>query len=324
MLHRVQHPQLLSVPLAEILNERPHILVRFVSPLREREPQLAAFLAISSESPTVRASSTPAPAGSLGHKPQRKRRATNASRYLDLVCHCPGLYTNHLFAGENSGPTVVDLFCGCGGLTLGLVAAGFRSTLAIDRWPAALETFRQNIGDHVRQSDLASGPRLPECDVIVGGPPCQGFSSAGLREDGDSRNSLVRDFASIIAECKPKAFIFENVEGFLTAGNGKYLRDLLAPTIAAGYWIHLRKVNAANFGVPQHRKRVIAVGGLGFDPGFPALTHQAFGAPGRASPRLAANRPGPSGRPSSTSPRLRQVRPASRRAIAFAPSWAKT
>lgn len=280
MLDRVQHPQLLSVPLAEILNERPHILVRFVSPLREREPQLAAFLAISSESPTVRASSTPAPAGSLGHKPQRKRRATNASRYLDLVCHCPGLYTNHLFAGENSGPTVVDLFCGCGGLTLGLVAAGFRSTLAIDRWPAALETFRQNIGDHVRQSDLASGPRLPECDVIVGGPPCQGFSSAGLREDGDSRNSLVRDFASIIAECKPKAFIFENVEGFLTAGNGKYLRDLLAPTIAAGYSIHLRKVNAANFGVPQHRKRVIATGGLGFDPGFPAFTHQAFGAPG--------------------------------------------
>ena len=194
--------------------------------------------------------------------------------------HSPGLYTNHLFASENSGPTVVDLFCGCGGLTLGLVAAGFRSTLAIDRWSAALETFRQNIGDHVRQSDLTSSPRLPECDVIVGGPPCQGFSSAGLRDDGDTRNSLVRDFASIIAECKPKAFIFENVEGFLTAGNGEYLRDLLAPTIAAGYWIHLRKVNAANFGVPQHRKRVIAVGGLGFDPGFPAFTHQAFGAPG--------------------------------------------
>ena len=70
MLHRVQHPQLLSVPLAEILNERPHILVRFASPLREREPQLAAFLEESSESPTVRASSTPAPAGSLGNEPQ--------------------------------------------------------------------------------------------------------------------------------------------------------------------------------------------------------------------------------------------------------------
>ena len=127
---------------------------------------------------------------------------------------------------------------------------------------------------------MAVVPSLPECDLIVGGPPCQGFSSAGLRQQHDARNSLVRDYSSIIAECRPKAFIFENVEGFLTAGNGEYVRDLLAPTIAAGYSIHLRKVNAANFGVPQHRKRVIAVGGLGFDPGFPAFTHRAFGAPG--------------------------------------------
>ena len=189
-------------------------------------------------------------------------------------------YTNHLFANQTSRPTVVDLFCGCGGLTLGLVAAGYRSTLAIDRWPAAVDTFRRNIGDHVHESDMAVAPPLPDCDLIVGGPPCQGFSSAGLRQQSDTRNSHVRDFAAIIAACRPKAFIFENVEGFLTAGNGTYVRDLLAPTIAAGYSIHLRKVNAANFGVPQHRKRVIAVGGLGFDPGFPAFTHRAFGAPG--------------------------------------------
>ena len=127
---------------------------------------------------------------------------------------------------------------------------------------------------------------LPECDLIVGGPPCQGFSSAGLRQQSDTRNSYVRAFAAIIAERRPKAFIFENVEGFLTAGNGTYVRDLLAPTIAAGYSIHLRKVNAANFGVPQHRKRVIAVGGLGFDPGFPEFTHRAFGAPGAGLARV--------------------------------------
>lgn len=127
---------------------------------------------------------------------------------------------------------------------------------------------------------MGVAPSLPECDLIVGGPPCQGFSSAGLRQQSDTRNSYVRAFSATIAERRPKAFIFENVEGFLTAGNGRYVRDLLAPTIAAGYSIHLRKVNAANFGVPQHRKRVIAVGGLGFDPGFPAFTHRAFGAPG--------------------------------------------
>lgn len=165
-------------------------------------------------------------------------------------------------------------------MTLGLIAAGYESVQAYDNWPAAVATFRRNLGHHVGEFDLAESPTLPRCDVIVGGPPCQGFSSAGRRNADDERNSLVRAFASIIADQRPKAFIFENVEGFLTTGRGSYVRDLLEPLLAAGYLIHLRKVNAANFGVPQHRKRVVAIGGLGFDPGFPAWTHRAFGAPG--------------------------------------------
>lgn len=177
-------------------------------------------------------------------------------------------------------PKLVDLFCGSGGMTVGLIAAGFDSVQAYDNWPAAVATFRRNIGNHVGEIDLAESPTLPVCDVIAGGPPCQGFSSAGRRNADDQRNSLVRSFASIIADHRPKAFIFENVEGFLTTGRGSYVRDLLEPLLAAGYFIHLRKINAANFGVPQHRKRVLAIGGLGFDPGFPAWTHRAFGAPG--------------------------------------------
>jgi DNA (cytosine-5)-methyltransferase 1 len=179
-----------------------------------------------------------------------------------------------------SKPKLVDLFCGAGGMTLGLVEAGYESVQAYDNWPAAVATFRRNLGPHAGQFDLAESPKISRCDIIVGGPPCQGFSSAGRRHADDDRNSLVRAFASIIAEHEPKAFIFENVEGFLTTGRGAYVRDLLEPLLAAGYLIHLRKVNAANFGVPQHRKRVIAIGGLGFDPGFPAWTHRAFGAPG--------------------------------------------
>ncbi|MEO1279388.1 MAG: DNA (cytosine-5-)-methyltransferase, partial [Planctomycetota bacterium] len=167
-------------------------------------------------------------------------------------------------AGQQA-PRVVDLFCGSGGLTLGLVDAGFESVQAFDNWPAAVETFRRNIGDHVGEFDLADSPSLPRCDVIAGGPPCQGFSSAGRRNADDERNSLVRAFASITADHRPKAFVFENVEGFLTTGRGSYVRDLLEPLLGAGYLIHLRKVNAANFGVPQHRKRVVAIGGLGFD-----------------------------------------------------------
>ncbi len=77
--------------------------------------------------------------------------------------------------------------------------------------------------------------------------------------------------------------MFENVEGFLTAGNGDRVFDLLVPLIQSGYRIHLRKVNASNYGVPQHRKRVIAIGGLGWEPTFPEPTHRAFGAPGTSN-----------------------------------------
>jgi DNA (cytosine-5)-methyltransferase 1 len=98
--------------------------------------------------------------------------------------------------------------------------------------------------------------------------------------DDDHRGTLVRRFAEIVTEHRPPAFVFENVEGFLTAGSGSRVLDLLEPLIEAGYCIHLRKINAANYGVPQHRKRVLAVGGLGWEPTFPEATHSAFGAPG--------------------------------------------
>jgi DNA (cytosine-5)-methyltransferase 1 len=177
-------------------------------------------------------------------------------------------------------PTVVDLFCGAGGLSLGLSLAGFRPICAIDHLAAAVQTYRDNLGDHVRLEEITEATQIPSCDVIAGGPPCQGFSSAGLRRAGDARNSLVSVFAAIVAREKPKAFIFENVEGFLTTENGDRVLDLLEPLIAVGYRIHLRKINAANYGVPQHRKRVIGIGGLGWNPPFPSPTHAAFGAPG--------------------------------------------
>ncbi len=177
-------------------------------------------------------------------------------------------------------PTVVDLFCGSGGLTLGLINAGFECVGAYDNWSPAVATFRSNVCGTVGEFDLRYVPDIPHCDMIVGGPPCQGFSSAGRRNDSDERNTCVGMFAHLVASRRPAAFIFENVEGFLTAGGGSFVLDLLHPLVDAGYFIHLRKVNVANFGVPQHRKRVIAIGGLGFDPGFPRWTHYAPGAPG--------------------------------------------
>jgi len=153
--------------------------------------------------------------------------------------------------------------------------------LAVDNYRPALDTYNANLGGRARCIDLADPKvELPVTTVLIGGPPCQGFSSAGARREGDSRNSLVSSYAKIIVRLRPKAFVFENVEGFLTAEAGARVFDLLTPVLNAGYRIHLRKVNAANYGVPQHRKRVIAVGALGFDPTFPDPTHTAFGAPG--------------------------------------------
>ncbi|MCA9048763.1 MAG: DNA cytosine methyltransferase [Planctomycetaceae bacterium] len=175
---------------------------------------------------------------------------------------------------------VVDLFSGGGGLSLGLERAGFTVVSAIDCWEPAVNTYRLNFSHEIRHELISEDIELPDTDVIVGGPPCQGFSSAGLRRAGDSRNSLVGVFSRLIASNRPRAFVFENVEGFLTASGGNFVFDLLEPLIEAGYRIHMRKVNAANFGVPQHRKRVIAIGVLRGEPEFLTPTHTAFGAPG--------------------------------------------
>lgn len=174
----------------------------------------------------------------------------------------------------------MDLFCGAGGMGLGFRDQGFEIVWAADTFSVAVDTYKKNLGNHIEEVKLDWDTALPSSDVIVGGPPCQGFSSAGLRKPGDVRNSLVAVFAHLVVQHQPKAFVFENVEGFLTGEGGRWVTDLLDPLVKAGYCIHFRKVNAANYGVPQHRKRVLVIGGLGWDPGFPEVTHRATGAPG--------------------------------------------
>ncbi len=183
-------------------------------------------------------------------------------------------------AQDSDTLTVVDLFCGAGGLSLGFLRAGFSVLQSVDHWKPAVTTYLRNVGDHVIQVPIGPELKLPGARVFIGGPPCQGFSSAGLRQGNDERNSLVAVFAELVTKHMPDAFVFENVEGFLTGGHGKFVFELLDRVIQAGYRVHLRKINAAHFGVPQHRKRVLAIGGLGWSPSFPEPTHAAFGAPG--------------------------------------------
>ena len=158
--------------------------------------------------------------------------------------------------------TVVDLFCGAGGLGAGLHAAGLETIHAVDNLPAAVRTYGMNFARPASLQSLCGDAELPPADVIVGGPPCQGFSSAGQRRLEDSRNSLVSVFAQLVAQHRPSAFVFENVEGFLTGDDGRYLLEFLDTLVGAGYCMHLRKVNAAHYGIPQHRKRIIALAAL--------------------------------------------------------------
>jgi len=197
----------------------------------------------------------------------------------------------------NPNSTFIDLFAGAGGLSLGFQRAGFVPRAAYENWEPAIQTYQLNLGEHLHKVSINSELDVPPSTVVVGGPPCQGFSSAGVRRPDDARNTLVGEFSRLIARLRPTAFVFENVEGFLTSADGLFVFDLLEPLIGAGYRLHLRKINAANYGVPQHRKRVVAIGGLGWDPSFPEPTHAAFGAPGahrrngcalRRAPTLAA------------------------------------
>lgn len=185
------------------------------------------------------------------------------------------------------GLAAIDLFCGAGGLSSGLLDAGLDVRAHLDNWRPAVETLNRNFGEEREPCDVAS---LTPGDVIemvsghprlmAGGPPCQSFTSAGQRRADDPRGSLVGAYARLAAEVRPDVAVFENVEGFATAGAGRFVFDLLDPLIDAGYHVRVRKINLANYGVPQHRKRVIAVATLAGDPPYPKPTHSAWGAPG--------------------------------------------
>lgn len=166
---------------------------------------------------------------------------------------------------------VFSLFSGCGGCSLGLEQAGFHIKLAADKDKDACETYAANLGAetvwnidlaHVTPHELLEHSRLKETeiDLIVGGPPCQGFSSAGTKDWADPRNVLLRKYVEVVTTLKPTWFIMENVEGLLTANDGMFIIEAIAKFLAAGYWVRAKKVYMEQYGLPQRRKRVIIVG----------------------------------------------------------------
>lgn len=167
----------------------------------------------------------------------------------------------------------ISLFSGCGGCCLGLKQAGFDIKLAVDINRDACETYAANLGaEEILQLDLtniapeeilkASQLNPFEIDLIVAGPPCQGFSSAGTKSWHDPRNILFKKAVEIIIKLQPTWFILENVEGVLTSKDGFYMIEAIARFLDAGYWVLVQKLYMEKYGFPQKRKRVFIVGNL--------------------------------------------------------------
>ncbi len=166
---------------------------------------------------------------------------------------------------------IIDLFCGCGGLSLGFENAGFNVLLGIDMWEDALVTYRHNHKNgNTLCADLASLPveevdkaiNHKKVDVIIGGPPCQGFSIAGKRIVDDDRNKLYKSFVRMVAYFKPKAFVLENVPNILSIGDGAVREAIIKDFSELGYKVTYKVLLAADYGVPQNRRRAIFVGML--------------------------------------------------------------
>ena len=169
----------------------------------------------------------------------------------------------------------IDLFSGAGGLSCGMVMAGFNPVASVEIMPQAVETYKYNFIEkkkfpeqvetrNIREKNvkekLYEAVQGKKIDVIVGGFPCQGFSMAGYRVVDDPRNSLYKEMKEIVEHLKPDVVVMENVEGLRSMLNGKVEEMIIEDYRKIGYEINLTILNSADYGVPQYRKRVIFIG----------------------------------------------------------------
>ncbi len=185
----------------------------------------------------------------------------------------------------NIKPLVLDMFCGCGGLSRGFMDAGYEVVLGIDHDEAALKSFKANHGNaEAVKLDLFLPESIDEIekiignrqiDVLVGGPPCQGFSLAGPRNEEDDRNKLYKAMVEVANRLKPKVVVLENVPGLAKLYGGKAKKRIYEDFEELGYTMNDKVLYAPEYGIPQIRKRIFFVGVLNGDEKFeyPNPTH---------------------------------------------------
>ncbi len=167
---------------------------------------------------------------------------------------------------------VIDLFCGCGGMSKGLTDAGLNVIAGIDIWDKAVESYNKNYHHKAYCADLTKltpekfnemyNKENKSVDILVGGPPCQSFSIAGKRDKNDPRNALFMEYVKYLDYFKPKAFIMENVIGMLSkkTESGENVIDIIMEQLDRNYNCIINKLYASDFEVPQNRRRTIIIG----------------------------------------------------------------
>jgi|ERR1039458_3920874 DNA (cytosine-5)-methyltransferase 1 len=175
---------------------------------------------------------------------------------------------------------VISLFSGAGGMDLGFSQAGHELIWANDLWDDAVKTYRLNLGMRIICADIANvdASAIPDGDIVVGGFPCQGFSVANTkRSAGDVRNFMYLEFRRIVKAKRPRFFVAENVKGILSLEGGRAFEQILSDFAEIGYSVNHAVLNAADYGVPQRRERVLFVGRREDEPTKvdfpPAKTH---------------------------------------------------
>lgn len=183
--------------------------------------------------------------------------------------------------------TFIDLFCGCGGFSYGMELAGHKCLLGVDFEKDAIESFKYNhqnaetfLGDIKKLTNrkldfLLKGKRI---DMVIGGPPCQGFSTVGKGQADDDRNALFKEFVRVVRFLEPKVVMFENVTGMLAKKNDKVLKAIFKAFEDLGYSMDARVMAAEEYGAPEKRRRAIIVGTKKWEFEFPKTTHGARGA----------------------------------------------
>jgi len=153
---------------------------------------------------------------------------------------------------------LIDLFAGCGGMTRGFEDTGrFRSSFAVELDRDAAETYRRNFGDHVFAGPIQEVEAFPAADIVIGGPPCQGFSPLNMHGVGLDRRELWREYLRALEEADPTAFVMENVPQLLRSREYESFQEAVK---SLGFTVEGKILNAADYGVPQTRKRAIVIG----------------------------------------------------------------